>query len=226
MGFDHDVFISYAHVDDKPLPGAAKGWVSTFVVGLKNMLAQEMGRSDAYRLWMDYELRGNDAITPKIHEILDGSGPLVLFLSKGYLASAWCRDELESFSRRVGPNSRQVFVVALSPVDETPDSISDLKKYEFWGRDDAGQPRTLAVPNPDPTERLYYHRQEDLARDVAREILELRPARQRLPEKPPLSQQPAATPTAAVNYVVFVQAADDDLDPGAGDRPLPPGPGV
>jgi hypothetical protein len=28
MGFDHDVFISYANVDDKPLPGAAKGRVA------------------------------------------------------------------------------------------------------------------------------------------------------------------------------------------------------
>jgi len=28
MGFDYDVFISYAHVDDKPLHGAAKGWIA------------------------------------------------------------------------------------------------------------------------------------------------------------------------------------------------------
>jgi hypothetical protein len=28
MGFDHDVFISYAHVDDKPLPGADRDWVA------------------------------------------------------------------------------------------------------------------------------------------------------------------------------------------------------
>ena len=26
-----DIFVSYAHVDDDPLPGIQTGWVSTFV---------------------------------------------------------------------------------------------------------------------------------------------------------------------------------------------------
>ncbi len=208
----YDVFISYAHVDDEPLPGAAKGWVATFVGGLKNKLNQELGRRGAYRLWMDYELRGNDAVTPKIHEILDGASTLVLFLSKGYLASTWCREELKRFAERLGPNVGQVFVVALGPVDETLDSISDLKKYDFWAMDAAGQPRMLAVPTPDPTERIYYDRQENLARDLARKILELRPAGLPSPEKRPPPKQPFAAPAATVDLVVFVEAADDGLD--------------
>lgn len=209
---NYDIFISYAHVNDDPLPPATKGWVTTFVVGLKNKLAQELGRKEAYRLWMDYELRGNDAVTPTIHEILDGAGALVLFLSKGYLESAWCREELKRFVDRVGPNSGQIFVVALSPVVKMPDSIADLKKYDFWTMDDAGKPRMLAVPTPDPTERTYYHLQEDLACDLARKIEEIKLARQPAHEKEFRPQRPAVTPASPSNFVVFVEAADDDLD--------------
>jgi len=35
--FEHDVFVSYAHVDDDPAPGADDGWVSTLVGGLETL---------------------------------------------------------------------------------------------------------------------------------------------------------------------------------------------
>ena len=62
----YDIFISYAHVDNKPLPGVEHGWVTNFVEALKITLAKEMGRNDKFSLWMDYEkLRGNHALTPR-----------------------------------------------------------------------------------------------------------------------------------------------------------------
>ena len=38
-----DIFISYAHVNDEPLPGVDEGWITTFVKGLKTYLGREMG---------------------------------------------------------------------------------------------------------------------------------------------------------------------------------------
>ena len=29
--YKHDIFVSYAHVDDEPFPGADKGWVTTLL---------------------------------------------------------------------------------------------------------------------------------------------------------------------------------------------------
>jgi len=208
----YDIFISYAHVDDEPLPGAAQGWVTTLVRGLKSKLAMELGRRDAYRLWMDYELRGNDAVTPAIHKILDGTGVLVLFLSKGYLASSWCREELKRFVERVGSNSTQIFVVALRPVDEMPDAISDLKTYPFWVADVAGQPRQLAVPEPDPTERIYYDLQEDLARDLARQIGARRSAGRPSSATVAPPVKPVAEPVVPSGFTVFVNGGEEDLD--------------
>ncbi len=208
----YDVFISYAHVNDKPLPPAIKVLVTTFVVGLKSKLAEEIGRKEDCRLWMDYDLRGNDSVTPKIHEILDKAGTLVLCLSKGYLASRWCREELTSFLDRVGTDSGRVFVVYHSPVEKMPESLTDLKKYEFWLEDEKGQPRTLAVPIPDPTERTYYNMQENLARDLARKIRDLRPAVRQGAVKEVATGLTNAVPVPPSGRVVFVCAGDDDLD--------------
>ena len=188
----YDVFISYAHVNDEPLPPAVKGWVTTFVAGLKSKLAEEIGRREDFRLWKDYELRGNDSVTPKIHEILDNAGTLVLFLSTGYVASRWCREELTRFVDRVGTDSGRVFVVYHSPVDKMPEPLIDLKKYEFWQEDESGQARTLAVPLPDPTERAYYDMQENLARDLARKILEFCPPARQMVVEGPTSGRPGA----------------------------------
>jgi len=66
----YDIFVSYAHVNDEPPPFVARGWVSTFVDTMKRYLVEELGRCDYLRLWMDYELRGNQSVTPEIHGAL------------------------------------------------------------------------------------------------------------------------------------------------------------
>jgi len=65
-GYDHDVFVSYAHVDDEPWlespSGAEKppGWVATLVRHLRIALSRKIGRADAFKVWFDQmNLRGN-----------------------------------------------------------------------------------------------------------------------------------------------------------------------
>jgi hypothetical protein len=64
--YDFDIFVSYAHVDDQPLPPASQDWLTTLTNCIKTRLAQKLGRNDAYALWMDHELRGGQPITPEI----------------------------------------------------------------------------------------------------------------------------------------------------------------
>ena len=68
--YQYDIFVSYAHVDDVPLPGVQKGWVTTLIGCIKTRLAQRLGRSDAYSLWMDYELARHVNLTPQIMDAL------------------------------------------------------------------------------------------------------------------------------------------------------------
>jgi len=48
-----DVFVSYAHADDEPPMGAAKGWVTTLADELRKMLRRKLGVCEA-RLFMDH----------------------------------------------------------------------------------------------------------------------------------------------------------------------------
>jgi hypothetical protein len=39
-GYEHDIFVSYAHVDDLTFPGVEAGWVATLISALKVKLSQ------------------------------------------------------------------------------------------------------------------------------------------------------------------------------------------
>jgi hypothetical protein len=45
-GFEHDVFVSYTHVDNRKFRGNV-GWVETFVNDLREALGQKLKRSQA-----------------------------------------------------------------------------------------------------------------------------------------------------------------------------------
>jgi hypothetical protein len=169
---EHNIFISYAWVDDEVYPGGEKGWVSTFVDGLRKHLARELGRrEEAERLWLDYEqMRGNDSVTPTIRARLEASRTLVLILSQGYLASAWCQQELAAFIDKFGADSGRIFVVWMSPVEREPEPLRDLLKYRFWYLDERKQPHTRWFPYRDPTDRDYALEQQRLARDLAAKL--------------------------------------------------------
>jgi hypothetical protein len=172
---EYNLFISYAWVDDEVYPGCEKGWISTFVDGLRKHLARELGRRDeADRLWLDYEqMRGNDSVTPTIQARLAASRTLVLILSQAYLASAWCCQELAAFVDKFGANSDRIFVVWMSPVEMEPEPLRELVKYRFWYLDEKKEPRTRWFPFIDPTDREYASEQQRLARDLAAKLRKL-----------------------------------------------------
>jgi hypothetical protein len=160
-GYEQDVFVSYAHADDQPYlepPAGGEpplGWVGTLVRQLKNELGQKIGRGDACNVWFDnHRLRGNHSLTEEIAAQLERSATFVAIVSPGYLASAWCRDELSLFFRRSAPElARCVFFVEKTPLDPDeplPPELGAKRAYRFWYPDRNEQPRTLAVPIPHP----------------------------------------------------------------------------
>lgn len=229
MPVEHNIFISYAWVDNEVYPGAAKGWVSTFVDCLRKHLAHELGRrEEAERIWLDYEqMRGNDSVTPTIRATLQASRTLVLILSTGYLASEWCQQELAAFLEKVGEGSDRVFVVQMSPVEKEPAAIADLLKYRFWYLDDRRQPSTRWFPHIDPTDREYSFEQQRLARDLAGKLRELLATGEHdaaLPSQDGIAREVVATekvlavvatprtPAPASDHFVLVSGGDDDRD--------------
>jgi|GEM_PF-3180534 len=95
-GYQYDIFISYAHVDNDPYVKGEEGWVDQFCRSLKSLLAQQLGR-DKLAIWRDEQLAGVDILKPSITEACQGSALLVSITSPGYMASEWCLSEYEVF---------------------------------------------------------------------------------------------------------------------------------
>ncbi len=160
--YKHDIFVSYAQVDDEPLLGADNGWVTTLINGLKTLLRQKLGPANAYSLWLDHELRGQQTVTSTVETQLTHSAIFLLILSPAYLASEWCLHELKTFLSLVGTDSERVFLIERDEVLR-PVELNDLLGYKFWFTSNKGKPRTLGVPKPTAEEIEYYQKLNDIA---------------------------------------------------------------
>ncbi|MCP4264462.1 MAG: toll/interleukin-1 receptor domain-containing protein [Candidatus Brocadiaceae bacterium] len=208
--YKNDIFISYAHVDNQPLPSVEEGWVTTFVKGLTTLLNQKLGRDDAYKLWIDHELSRHVKITPQIMDTLRDTAVIIVILSPGYVESEWCQKEKDTFLKlireRVSSGSR-VFIVEHDIVDEShrPEQFRELLGYRFWVKDREGKPpRLLGLPKPDPTDQRYYDLLNDISSDLKKELQRLKEL-----EKSSGKIKKVSDKTTAV----FLAEVTDDLEP-------------
>ena len=93
LGYDHDVFVSYAHLDNQ----GESAWVTTLVRHLETEVRQRLGATDL-RVWIDRELDGNRPLTPEIMQAIRRSATILLIVSPSYIASEWCARERNAFS--------------------------------------------------------------------------------------------------------------------------------
>ena len=100
-GFDHDVFISYSHLDNQAVDD--KGWVTEFHRRLQIELDEELG--DKASVWRDARIGSADDFTVDLTKQLKSTAVLLAIVSPGYLNSRWCAWELQGFvegERRTG----------------------------------------------------------------------------------------------------------------------------
>jgi TIR domain len=209
--FEHDIFVSYAHVDDKPLPGVDMGWVTTLIEGLRTGLSQKLGRSDAFEMWIDHKLARHVDITPQIMESLQQTATLLIILSPGYLASDWCQREQDTFLNLITERVRSgssVFIVERDKLEDHERS-SEFKKligYPFWVQDrEDSPPRTLGIPKPNPEEHRYYDMLNELSKELAEELHAQKKAANR-------TEIEIEVPPSAKGPTVFLAEVTDDLD--------------
>ena len=214
--FQNDIFVSYAHVDDDPLPGAGKGWVTTFVSGLKIRIAQRIGRGDSFSLWMDHELLGSQSITQQIVDRVRSSATLIVVLSPGYVASSWCRRERETFFDFLRLQSnRRIFIVERDFVEnsERPPDFNDFKGFRFWVRDREGKPpRILGSPTPNTNDIEYYSQIDDLSQEIVDSLRHLRANGQESQHAPLTLAEPQPAAFSQDCSTVFLAQVTDDLE--------------
>jgi hypothetical protein len=176
MGFvhpdDHDLFVSYAHVNNQVLEGgSSKGWVTTLVRNLQHLLSNILGR-DVVDVFFDPKLRGDVEVTPELDHKVRGAAAFLMVLSKGYLESDWCPRELHCFLEVAGARgglTGRMFVVEFDRADR-PDGLSDLFGYRFWYHDpDSQVTETLGFPllYDKDRERRYFSLVTKLAQEMA-----------------------------------------------------------
>jgi len=210
-GYEHDVFVSYAHVDNEPLAGVDEGWVSLLAQNIQKLVDRKLGRKDSCDLWMDYRLRNHESFTPKLLDAVGKSATLLVVLSSGYLASPWCERERKAFREMVrGRDSSNIFVVELEPLgSDRPTEFNELLGYRFWVHEPGQRcPRLLGFPKPDDSEREYYSSVNDLCHEIAGALKSLKAAGQQQSE---LSNSLRSPPPISPNKSVFLAEATDDL---------------
>lgn len=188
-GYDYDVFVSYAHHDDKPDRGYETGWVTELVAGLRNQLAQDLG-SEAI-VWMDHEHRGHEP-APEILKRVRRCATMISVLSPSFMNSKWCQQELECFyetlQNHIHPRSdTRVFPVLPKEVEreKRPPKLQALPGYRFLFKDANGVLHR-ADWRKDHGGGWEYHCELDrLSRDLADELTAIKGPAPNPPESGP-----------------------------------------
>ncbi len=207
MPFEYDIFISYAHIDDRSPFGDEKGWIDMLHERLSVLLAQSLGYE--LKIWRDgHNLQGNDELGGAIGDGVTRSLLLVPVVSPRYVQSDWCNREMAAFHtnepppRVAAPGYRsRIFKVVKTPLPDylkqlEPEHIRNLIGYQFYAEDETdGQLREFS---PDPTDKAYWKMLNRLVSDLTKTIIELKhtPATQHSQTSQP---QPVSTSAPTVN---------------------------
>jgi hypothetical protein len=174
MGFEKDIFISYAHFDNERVNKEEEGWISYFHRALELRLKQRRGKT--HKIWRDLTLQGNDYFDDTIVEQLRKVALLVSVLSPRYVNSDWCIKELQKFCEaaamtggvRIAEKSR-IFKVIKTPIDRNdhPSQVKELLGYEFYEYDDhSGRLIEFDKILGEEAIKKFYGKLYDLADDI------------------------------------------------------------
>jgi len=135
-GFEYDIFVSYAHLDDKH-----SGWVKAFECALEARLAVALGQE--IKIWRDPKLDGMDKFNETIATTIQQSALFAAVVSPSYLNSDYCKKELSCFLRAasqlpVHGKSRvaRIRKMDLAGIPEPPELAAETLGVPFFDLDD------------------------------------------------------------------------------------------
>lgn len=215
--YKYDLFISYAHKDDKPPAGLKVGWVTTFVEHLKLGFQGKSGPQ--VKVWTDSELASNDQVTPTLMDTVQASRTLVLFLSPSYQNSVWCQKELGAFleNHAATKNKESVFIVEVEPVDRERwhPRLRELTQLKLYRQERENAPAVrFGYPSPKMEEGTpYWDRINELAHLIVKHLKFLDPRRFESPTPTQPSQilRSDQPPARAERPLIWLAEPTEDL---------------
>ncbi len=178
MAFEQDLFISYAHIDNEPIP-PYEGWISRFHEALEAFVSMRMG--GRVNIWRDGKLSGNDVFSDEIIDQFAKTAILVSILSPRYVQSEWCSREMHEFCEAANQslgvvvnNKSRVIKVIKTPVEgeETlPEIARQVLGYPFYTMEKGKAPLELDPAFGDEFAQAFNRKVGQLAWDI-KELLE------------------------------------------------------
>jgi hypothetical protein len=204
--YDHDVFVSYAHLDDQ---GEA-AWVTNLVRHLDTEVRQRLGTKDL-RIWIDHSLDGNRPLTAEIMQAVRRSATLFVIMSPSYISSEWCiseRNAFLGFARDCVATGR-IFIVRCRDTDPKvmPPEFGDLIGFKFWTQDINAGGVTRPLGLTDLKEPAYFAGVINLSDKLAQKLKELRAAH--------MAGTRSSAPVAGEH--IFLARSTDDMETREGE---------
>ena len=163
--FKFDIFVSYAHRDNR-VPGGKKksrkkGWIVQFHEFLDVKLKQRLGDDRLKIWWDDRKLDGGLEFDTEIQEAINESAIFLALTSRSYLNSDYCKLELQTFYEKAQRESLQLSVnnrprilnlrLYNVPFSEWPEIYPRTPGFEFFEAKDVDE---FGRPT-DPDSKLY-----------------------------------------------------------------------
>ncbi len=217
MNFEKHAFISYAHIDNKPIRDDDEGWISNFHASLESMVSMKLGQNVS--IWRDNKLTGMDMFSDEIVQQFPKTALLISVITPRYISSEWCTREIKEFyncaTLNMGvriENKSRILKVIKTPVERTkiPQEMEGSLGYEFYRLDENGRPKEFNKVFGEEAEQAYLNLIDDLAYDI-QEILNLLHKSDGEKSLPPGSK--VALPATKKVTSVYVAGTSYDLSP-------------
>jgi len=170
MAFDIDVLITFAEKDNETGQKNEQGWVSQFKKFLELMLFQVLGSKPNIVLKSEFDTATSPA--------LNNAAILVTILTKEFVQSGRCLDNLETFYKASADSKiTRVFKVVKSPLtlQEQPPRLRDLIGYEMYQLDsETGIMKEYSDFFSQEAEKQYWMKMVDLAYDIHEALIILK----------------------------------------------------
>jgi TIR domain len=169
-GFEHDVFVSYAHFDNEPDTQEIR-WVSRFQADLKVALRQRLGVDPD--IFFDNRSLQNQYLD-ELMQNARGAAAFIAIMSPSYMRREWTIKELEAFHSNSSADQNRLVPVELLPVPESEchPLLLQVKRAPFYWKDPLEEDIALKLTpkfNPDKYEQRLQglaHRMEGLLRAI------------------------------------------------------------
>lgn len=155
---DPDIFVSYSHGDPREPDLPLKEWTQALVRRLERQLRSLDTEFDELNLWIDRRLDPTAFLTDELRGKVSACGLLMIVMSNCYLASDWCKDELDWFREQVQDRTvagGRVFIIRAQDTDtkQWPDFLRDKRGhailgFPFYDSEDHSSPLSFELNKP------------------------------------------------------------------------------